>query len=66
MDVPDVKGLPQEQLNYLQELINMWRQEEVAAATHPDADDQDEDVVFTTQKSKVIGPLTRREIYDYL
>lgn len=66
MDVLDVKGLPEEKVDYLQELIEKWRQEEAVVEVRPHESEEDEDIVFTTQKSRVIGPLTRREIYDYL
>jgi len=64
VDALDVKGLPQEKVNYLQKLIEQWRQE--VTEVKAEGNDLDKDIVFTPHKSKVIGPLTRQEIYDHL
>jgi hypothetical protein len=64
VDALNIKGLPQEKVNYLQRLIEQWRQE--VAEVKADGNDLDKDIVFTTHKSKVIGPLTRQEIYEHL
>ena len=64
MDTLDVKGLPKEKVSYLQQLIEQWRKE--AAQIETGENNRDEDIVFATHKSDVLGPITRREIYDYL
>lgn len=63
-DTLDVRGLPEEKVGYLQRLIERWRQE-VDHAQHL-GQDIDEGIAFATHPSKVIGRLTRREIYDHL
>lgn len=63
-DTLDVRGLPDEKVGYLQRLIERWRQE-TGHAQHL-GQDTDEGIVFATHPSKVIGRLTRREIYDHL
>lgn len=63
-DTLDVRGLPEEKVGYLQRLIERWRQE-VDHAQHL-GQDTDGGIVFATHPSKVIGRLTRREIYDHL
>jgi len=63
-DTLDVRGLPDEKVGYLQRLIERWRQE-TGHAPHA-GQSTDEEIVFATHPSKVIGRLTRREIYDHL
>ncbi|MCZ6633125.1 MAG: hypothetical protein O7G87_06940 [bacterium] len=60
MDALDVRGLPKDKVDYLQQLVDQWKKE-----TAQTTDDTDK-AAFTTQKSRVIGPLTRREIYEHL
>ena len=64
MTVLDVRGLPREKVEELQRMIDQWRQKN----SEPELPEngQDKEVIFTTQKSRVIGLLTRREIYEYL
>ena len=66
----DVKGLPEDRIHYLKNLIELWRkQDEKRQQENEDKQstaDPDNDIVFSTHPSKVIGPLTRDEIYDYL
>ena len=63
-DTLDVRGLPDEKVGYLQQLIERWRQE-TDHAPHT-GQGTGEEIVFATHPSKVIGRLTRREIYDHL
>ena len=64
MEALDVRGVPEEKVSYLQRLIEQWRQE--AAQAEDGKPGEDEGIVFATHPSKVIGRLTRREIYDHL
>lgn len=66
----DVKGLPEDRIEYLKNVVELWKKQ---AQEHLQADDverslvePDNDIEFATHPSKVIGPLTRNEIYDYL
>ena len=63
-DTLDVKGLPEDKVSYLQQLIEQWKQGEIQS--EDERFTGDEDVVFVPHKSKVIGHLTRNEIYDHL
>ena len=67
--VLDVRGLPDERVEYLKNLITIWRkqdQDRSEEKIEKNVDREDQDIVFTTHPSKVIGRLTRQEIYDYL
>ena len=64
VDTLDVSGLPKKKVDELQKIIDQYR-EEVHKVQNLEKDPKD-DVVFTTQKSSVIGSLTRREIYEHL
>ena len=65
----DVQDLPDERVEYLKNLIALWRKQN---QHHPEEKSgkavkrEDQDIVFTAHPSKVIGRLTRQEIYDYL
>jgi hypothetical protein len=63
-DTLDVRGLPDEKVGYLQRLIESWRQQ-TGRTQHP-GQGTDGEIVFATHPSKVIGRLTRRDIYDHL
>ncbi len=62
MNAIDVQGLPKEKVDYLQQLVELWKKEPTQPAGNTDI----EEIIFTTQKSRVIKPLTRREIYEHL
>ena len=64
MEALDVRGVPEEKVSYLQRLIEQWRLE-AAKAEGGDVEEAT-GIVFATHPSKVIGRLTRREIYDHL
>ena len=67
--VLDVRGLPDERVEYLKNLITIWRkqdQDRSEEKIEKNVDREDQDIVFTAHPSKVIGCLTRQEIYDYL
>jgi hypothetical protein len=66
----DVKGLPEDRIEYLKNVVELWKkqaqerlQDDGVGRSSVEPDD---DIVFATHRSKVIGPLTRNEIYDYL
>lgn len=63
METIDVSGLPHNKVAYLNQLIEQWRREGEPTEATPRSQ-QDEPLHFTTQQSRVIGPLTRREIYE--
>ena len=67
----DVQGLPGDRIQYLKNLIALWKKQDERGQQEKEEDkqstaDPDSDIVFATHPSKVIGPLTRDEIYDYL
>ena len=67
--VLDVRDLPDERVEYLKNLITLWRkqdQDRPEEKNEKAVDREDQDIVFTAHPSKVIGRLTRQEIYDYL
>lgn len=59
MDTLDIRGLPREKVKYLEQLIQKWRQEE-----KDQQDGEEEEIVFPTHKSNVIGKLTRAAAYE--
>jgi hypothetical protein len=67
--VLDVRDLPDERVEYLKNLITLWRkqnQDHPKEKSEKAVKEEDRDIVFTAHPSKVIGRLTRQEIYDYL
>lgn len=67
----DVQDLPEDRIEYLRNLIALWKKQDKCGHHQEPADKQstgdlDDDIVFATHPSKVIGPLTRNEIYDHL
>lgn len=63
METIDIRGIPKEKVDYLLQLITLWREEEEIGE---DIKGEEDNIIFTTQKSKVLGSLTRREIYDQI
>jgi hypothetical protein len=66
----DVKGLPEDRIQYLKNMVALWTKQ-AQSRTQEQEDEQhiadlDNGLVFATHPSKVIGSLTRDEIYDHL
>ena len=63
----DVRNLPDEKVRELEQLIEFWKKAAQATkeTTQPTGNTDAKEVTFTTQKSRVIGALTRHEIYEY-
>ncbi len=63
METIDVRGLPKEKVDYLQQLVRKWKQEQEPAPAQDDGDVKPSD--FTVQKSHIIGgKLTRAMAYE--
>ena len=66
----DVKGLPKDRIEYLKNMVELWKKQIQNSARKNEIEADfaapDRDIVFATHPSKVIGPLTRDEIYDHL
>ena len=60
----DVRGLPEEKVSHLQRLIEQWRRETLQQQERPHKEDPGP--AFATHRSRVLGRLTRNEIYDHL
>ena len=63
MDTLNISDLPEDKVSYLTQLIKEWRDE---ADQETDENDSSKGVVFTPHNSRIIGPITRDEIYDHL
>ena len=61
----DVKGLPEDRIEYLKNMVALWKKQ-ARDSSREEAADPDNDIIFATHPSKVIGSLTRDEIYDHL
>ena len=64
MDTLDVTGLPGSAVEYLEQLIARLRQYEKNGEGTAPAVRDDIELRFTTQPSKTLGPVTRRELYE--
>ena len=63
METIDVRGLPKEKVDYLQQLVRRWKQEQKPTAAQEGDDVKPSD--FTVQKSHIIGgKLTRAMAYE--
>jgi hypothetical protein len=64
-DTIDVHDLPEEDVKFIQELVELLREKARVRKAKMEGKELGE-TAFTTHPSDVIGKLTRREIYDYL
>ena len=60
METLDLTGLTENEVAYVQHIVEQFRHKK----EYEDITDTADEVVFATHKSTVIGPLTRREIYE--
>ena len=64
MDTLDVQGLPDDQIEFLQQLIEFMRQNHQKPVTPPI--DETETIQLRSWSLGVKGTVSRTEIYDYL
>ncbi len=64
--VLDVQDLPDDRVEYLKNLIVLWRKQEQNRQHQEKKAQKKEAIVFSTHDSKPLGPITRDEIYDHL
>lgn len=58
--VLDVRDLPDERVEYLKNLIELWRTQRQGEQGKI----RKKEIEFTSQDSRTVGPITRDEIYD--
>ena len=64
MDMLDVRGLPDDQIEIIQQLIKFMRQKHQKPFTQPE--DETESIHLRSWSLGVKGEMSREEIYDYL
>lgn len=64
METLDVTGLQGSTVEYLEQLIVRLRQYEKSGKDTAPTVRDDIELRFTTQPSKTLGPVTRRELYE--
>ena len=64
MDMLDVRGLPSDQIEFIQQLIEFMRQKNQKSLTQPE--DETETIHLRSWALGVKGEISRGEIYDYL
>lgn len=64
MNMLDVRGLPDDQIEFIQQLIEFMRQKHQKPFTHPE--DETESIHLRSWSLGVRGEVSREEIYDYL
>ena len=64
MDMLDVRGLPDDQIEFIQQLIEFMRQQHQKPLTQPE--DETEIIHLRGWALGVKGEISREEIYDYL
>jgi hypothetical protein len=62
--------MPEDRIEYLKKVVELWKKQAQERlqddGVERSSGEPDNDIAFETHPSKVIGPLTRNEIYDYL
>ena len=64
MDMLDVRGLPDDQIEFIQQLIEFMRQQHQKPLVQPE--DETEFIHLRSWSLGVKGEISREEIYDYL
>ncbi|MCZ6679542.1 MAG: hypothetical protein O7E52_20110 [Candidatus Poribacteria bacterium] len=64
MDMLDVRGLPNDKIEFIQQLIEFMRQKHQKPLTPPE--DETETIHLRSWSLGVKGEISREEIYDYL
>ena len=64
MDMLDVRGLPDDQIEFIQQLIEFMRQQHQKPLVQPE--DETETIHLRSWSLGVKGEISREEIYDYL
>lgn len=64
MDMLDVRGLPDDQIEFVQQLIEFMRQQHQEPLMQPQ--DETETIHLRSWSLGVKGEMSREEIYDYL
>jgi hypothetical protein len=64
MDMLDVRGLPDDQIEFIQQLVEFMRQKHQKPLTQPK--DETETIHLRSWPLGVKGEISREEVYDYL
>ena len=64
MNMLDVRGLPDDQIEFIQQLIEFMRQQHQKPLVQPE--DETETIHLRSWSLGVKGEISREEIYDYL
>jgi hypothetical protein len=64
MDMLDVRGLPDDQIEFIQQLVEFMRQKHQKPLTQPE--DETETICLRSWSLGVKGEISREEVYDYL
>ena len=64
MDMLDVRGLPDDQIKFIQQLIEFMRQKQQKPLTQPE--DETKTIHLRSWSLGVKGEISREEVYDYL